>query len=600
MCGIVGIIGNFKPKLTIECLKQLQNRGYDSAGISILEQNSGLTTFKEINKESINVLLYKTQNLKKDYYNCISHTRWATHGGITQDNCHPHLSNDCKINLVHNGIIENYQEVKDLLIKNGFTFYSDTDSEVIVNLIEYNYGNSNNNNNNSLLDNFKLSIEKSINYLNGTWALLIQHTEIPDTIFAIKRGSPLVMGINNNLKIITSEISGFNNLLFEYSELESDKLYIISNNNNIQLSFNLKINKCNNENIGSFEHWTLKEINDQKRLISNITNNGSRIKENRVIFGGLEKYKNLMQNCDNLLLFGCGTSYNSCLYAKHYIQNITHFKNILCFDACNFNFDSIPKNSKNCCLFVSQSGETKDLFEILNNIKKERKSEINIGIINVVDSLIARTVDCGIYLNMNKEVSVASTKIFTAQCLTLILFGIYLCENQITCNNYINNIRNLEKLIIDEVDSEINNDNLDKLFKSNNGFIIGDSELYPIALEASLKFKEITYLHIEALTSKSLKHGPLALVSENNFINILLLDNPSSCKQEILARDGKIIEIGNASNASNASNANNNNYKNLFSSLLYNIKLEKICYYLSIKKGINPDFPRNLAKVVTV
>lgn len=587
MCGIVGIIGNFKPKLTIECLKQLQNRGYDSAGISILEQNSELTTFKEINKESINVLLNKTQDFKENLYNCISHTRWATHGGINHDNCHPHISNNKKINLVHNGIIENYQEVKDLLIKNGFTFYSDTDSEVIVNLIEYNYENNNNNNKLQILEK---AIEKTINYLNGTWALLIQHTEIPDTIFAIKRGSPLVMGINNNLKIITSEISGFNNLFFEYSELESDKLYIVNSNNNNHLSFNLKINQCNNENIGNFEHWTLKEINDQKRLISNITNNGSRIKENRVIFGGLEKYKNLIQNCDNLLLFGCGTSYNSCLYAKHYIQTITNFKNILCFDACNFEINSLPKNSKNCCLFISQSGETKDLFEILNNIKKENKSEINIGIINIVDSLIARTVDCGIYLNMNKEVSVASTKIFTAQCLTLILFGIYLCENQITCNNYINNIRNLEKLIIDEVDSEINNDNLDKLFNSNNGFIIGDSEFYPIALEASLKFKEITYLHIEALTSKSLKHGPLALVSENNFINILLLNNKStnSCKQEILARNGKIIEI-----------KNKNDY-NIFSSLLYIIKLQKICYYLSIKKDINPDFPRNLAKVVTV
>ena len=477
-----------------------------------------------------------------------------------------------------------------------FKFYSDTDSEVIVNLIEYNYEiiqkeNIENENKNNKLQILKESIEKSINYLNGTWALLIQHTELPNNIFAIKRGSPLVIGHNNNVKIITSEISAFNNLLFEYSELESDKLYVIDNSNSLQLSFNLKINKCNNENIGIFDHWMIKEINDQKKLISNITNNGSRIKENRVIFGGLQQNKKIINNCDNLLLFGCGTSYNSCLYAKHYIQNITHFKNILCFDACNFNLDSIPKNSKNCCLFVSQSGETKDLFEILNNIKKENLSEINIGIINVVDSLIARTVDCGIYLNMNKEVSVASTKIFTAQCLTLILFGVYLCENKITCDNYINNIRNLEKQIINEIDDEIDNSNLDKLFESNNGFIIADSELYPIALEASLKLKEVTYLHIEALTTKSLKHGPLALVSENNFINILLLDNNSgsSCKQEILARDGKIIEI-----------SNNNNTNNVFSSLLYIIKLQKICYYLSIKKGINPDFPRNLAKVVTV
>lgn len=605
MCGIVGIIGKYKLNLIVQCLKELQNRGYDSAGLSTINNNEYIT-FKEINKESIDNLDIITKNYKEDFYNSISHTRWATHGGITTNNCHPHISNNGKINLVHNGIIENYKELKELLIENNYIFYSDTDSEVIVNLIEYYYKQDNNNNKN--IESFKIAIEKTINKLSGTWALLIQHLDFSDMIFALKKGSPLIIGKSNNnninVHIITSEVSGFNNLISEYHELETDKIYIIKNNEldseiesdskpviesqkEIVIEYNIKIKKNTSVNLGNFKHWTLKEIYDQSNLIDKITNNGSRIRNNNIYFGGLEKYKDKILNSDNLLLFGCGTSYNSCLYAKYYIQKLTNYKNILCYDACNFNINDIPKMSKNCCIFVSQSGETKDLFSVLTTIKNQNLSNINIGIINVVDSLIARTVDCGIYLNMNKEVSVASTKIFTAQSLILILLGVYLSNDDLLKINYINDIKNLDKLIKDEIEnSNIDDNTLDNLSNYNNGFIIAEEELYPIALETALKFKEMAYFHIEALTNNSLKHGPLTLVSENKFINILLGYNEST-KQEILARKGNIINIHNSNN-------------NLFKSILLIIKLQKYCYYLAIKKGINPDFPRNLAKVVTV
>ena len=409
-------------------------------------------------------------------------------------------------------------------------------------------------------------------------------------LYAIKKGSPLLLGKNDNISIITSEVSGFNNLINNYHELISDTLYLIdnqnnkvfvnNNNNNLIINYNLKNSINLDYNLGDFKHYTLKEIHEQQYIINKITNNGGRIKNNKIILGGLIDYKEKILNCDNIILFGCGTSFHACLYSIYHFKKLCEFKNVVAIDACNFEEYLIPKGN-NCYFFVSQSGETKDLYSVFQ-ITKENKilNGITVGIINVVDSLIARSVDCGVYLNIGKEMSVASTKVFMAQSLVLIIIAVFLCNNDNLCINYINNIRNLEQLIKIELNKEISIENF------NNGFILASGTLFPIAMEASLKFKEITYSHIEALSVNSLKHGPLALVSEDNFVNIIL-GNHESAKQEILARNGKVINI-------------EINNENIFNNLLYIIHLQRYNYLLSLHKGINPDFPRNLAKVVTV
>jgi len=596
MCGIVALLGKYEINTIITCLKQLQNRGYDSAGLSLLYYNKeNFKIYKKLHKDSITKLEHITFQLGNEsnesnnlIKNSISHTRWATHGGITENNCHPHISNNKQICLVHNGILENYNELKTMLINNGYSFYSDTDTEVIVNLIEFYIINNNYN-------KLEKAIEQALSKCEGTWGLVIQIINEPNVLYAVRKGSPLLLGKNKDYIIITSESSGFNNLVDSYIELTTHKVYKIDYNNIIKQNFinheldkpirKLSLNVTYDK--GTFEHWTLKEIYDQNNIINKITNNGAILQKidefnKKVYFGGLSPNKTIINKCDNIILLGCGTSFNACCFAKSFFYELCNFNCIICIDACNFDYKDIPKNSTNAFIFVSQSGETKDLYEILQKV-----NGFKIGVINVVDSLIARSVNCGVYLNIGKEFSVASTKAFTAQSLILILIAISLSTDTNKINNYINDFQQLQNLINIELNRELFiNEN--QLLKYKNGFVLGNNNLNIIGNEFSLKLKEITYMHIESLSFNSLKHGPLALVSENDFICILLGES-ESVKQEILARDGNIINLNI-----------NQNSNNLFNDILYIIQLQRLSYHLSVLKGYNPDFPRNLAKVVTV
>jgi glucosamine--fructose-6-phosphate aminotransferase (isomerizing) len=624
MCGIFGILTNLENqniyKIIIDGLIQLQNRGYDSSGICVLNNGEfDIHKYASTNQiSSIDKLLsLNFHDIHPDNNNNFSigigHNRWATHGGKTDFNAHPHISNDKKFVLVHNGIIENYIELKNLLTKNGYTFYSQTDTEIIVNLISYHYNEEKEHKN--TFD----AIYKTINELHGTYGLIIINIDEPDVIYCVRNGSPLLIGNTDEYCIITSEQSGFCNMVNNYITLNNDDICVIRNDlNKISIKTNINyVSKkitMNNYDLTPepYKHWTLKEIYEQPVAILNAINQGGRIKNrSEVKLGGLESHIHVLKNIDNIIILGCGTSYYSGLYGMYYLKTLCKFNTVQVFDGADFNEFDIPKIGKTAFVLVSQSGETKDLHRCINISKNN--DVITIGIINVVDSLIAREVDCGIYCNTGREMGVASTKAFTNQVICISILAIWYAQiHNINENKRINMIKDLYNLSNDFANT-IHSvaDKMEGLAKEmtdiKNIFVLGKGSDECIAKEGSLKIKEISYIHAEGYSSSSLKHGPFALLDENFPTVILNFANEHeikilNCFEEVHSRKSPIIFITNNKDIILNKSCEivyvqkNNSYE----SLLGVIPLQLFAYYLSVNRGINPDIPKNLAKVVTV
>jgi len=622
MCGISVIISknneNILPFL-LKSIQLLENRGYDSTGIAFFFNNK-IEIIKQIKSDNIDTIEYINNYINEKKFNSnigIAHTRWATHGGITIENTHPHTSLDKNIILIHNGIIENYIDLKNFLLEKNVIFNSETDSEIICKLIEY-Y--------NSIEYNTSKSIEITCNNLQGTWALAIIDVK-ENSIYLTKNGSPLLVGYNEKIIMASSEIYGFNNYVNNYTKLKNKNIYKIYNNTFSQISSGdneFKFNKINFDDkisIGKYKYWTLKEIFDQPNSIMNAINNGGRIHNNKIKLGGLEKIKKNIDKVENIILLGCGTSFNACLIAKIYFDEFKIFNTVQVFDAAEFKDTDIPRIGLSMVLFCSQSGETQDLYKNISICRY--KHCITIGVINVVESIIATEVDCGVYLNAGREISVASTKSFTSMLIILSLISIYLFQNKYINNNEnlfidkkIQDIRNLSTSILDllSINSLNKIDNIKnivleklKITKSNSIFILGRGKMFPIAREAALKIKEISYIHCEAYHGAALKHGPLALI-EKDICVFFIIDEINkiemlNCYHEVKARNGfciiitEILEL-NLLNGENTLVLNVE--KILYQEILFIIVFQYLAYQLSISKNINPDKPRNLAKVVTV
>ncbi len=605
MCGIIAYLGgeNIKQNILLS-LQNLCNRGYDSVGIMLNNSNNKNILIKHITDNSLAIekLSDSIVDLKDNYKVALGHTRWATHGPKTINNAHPHCDNDKKFYLVHNGIIENYKELKSFLIKNNYTFYSQTDTEVIVNLLSYYYSKSN---------NIKDAINNVVLNLNGTYGICFYLTDAPDTLYCFKNGSPIVISINDSSAIISSEISGFNNLTNKYFVLDNNDYCIISYKNNeiVFESKNIYKNNIIEKNIldnkkGDYEHWTLKEIYEQKNSIQRALNYGARIKDiYNVKLGGLENMKDELKQLNNLLIIGCGTSYYASKIGKKYFYDLTDFDNINYIDGCEMDIIDIPKKGKTGAILLSQSGETRDLYNCLTLLKE--KNILCIGVINVINSLIAREVECGVYLNAGPEIGVASTKSFTSQLVILKLIALWF-------SNY-NNKKKIEIEGLQKIHLEVNNFLKDvsfikeysskiKNFKSL--FLLGKGKLFNIAEEGALKIKELSYCHAEAYSGSALKHGPFSLL-EKDFPVILLIkkdkyyDKMCSVYEEIKSRNADILVITDDVNFCHKQKIIINS-NNSISEILFIIPLQLIAYYLAVNKNNNPDYPRNLAKVVTV
>jgi glucosamine--fructose-6-phosphate aminotransferase (isomerizing) len=614
MCGIYGILSKEINvniiQFILDGLVQLQNRGYDSAGIYCINQNNEHLFKKYASEDSVDALdrLNKMNLENKNYTVGIGHNRWATHGAKTDINAHPHQSNNEEFIIVHNGIIENFQALKDGLISKGYTFYSQTDTEVIANLLEENYKET--------LDTIQ-AIKKTIEMLSGTYGLVIIHKQQPSKLYCVRNGSPLLIGHNDDYCIITSEQSGFCKKVNTYITLNNDDVCEISIDakNRIKIDYKIKtqskkITLDNAELTPSpYEHWTLKEIYEQPQKILNSINLGGRIlSNNQVKLGGLDRNKDKLQNIEHIILLGCGTSYYSCMYGKSFFKKLGNFNTIQLYDGADFDENDIPVKGETLIIFVSQSGETKDLHRCINIAKN--KNIITMGVINVVDSLIAREVDFGIYCNAGREMGVASTKAFTTQVICLCMCALWFSQDR-NINKHIRThiIKDLQNLSADftkcldvaysSVDNAVN-----VLSKYNNLFILGKNNDEAIAHEGALKIKEIAYIHSEGFSSSALKHGPFALLGPD--MPLILLNNnveyePKvlNCYEEVASRKSPIIFITNNTHMQKE-NTIYIPYNESFSSLLSIIPLQLIAYKISVLRGINPDKPKNLAKVVTV
>lgn len=634
MCGIIGILLNTNLndnlyKYLIDGLIQLLNRGYDSAGICAIENNTfKVHKFASTNeKTAIDKLIDLNLISSEHMYIGFGHNRWATHGVKNDINTHPHLSNSNQFAIVHNGIIENYIELKQLLVNNGFHFKSQTDTEIIVNLIEYNYNKYHN-----IYDAIQLTIQS----LKGTYGLIIQSTIEPNTLYCVRNGSPLLVGKNDDCVIITSEQSGFCGSVMNYITLHNDDICIIQKNTNT-INITTKQQYKNKQvtfvdqtlTPEPFKHWTLKEIYQQPQVALNVINNGGRIKNDREVkLGGLEQNIEQLKKINNIIILGCGTSFFAGLYGMYYFKELCHFNTVQIFDGAEFDEQDIPKIGNTLFILISQSGETSDLYRCIEIAKKQ--NILTLGVINVVDSLIAREVNCGIYCNAGKEVGVASTKAFTSQVIALSMIAIWFSGlhniNEQKRRKAVHDLHNLSN------DITITLENCDEQIKElatkltitnsipiNNMFILGKATDEYIAKEGALKIKEISYIHAEGYSSGSLKHGPFALLDETFPVVILNLvqkytSKTFSCYEEVIARNAPVIFITNNHSMYDYIMNNNNNNKQCntncesilipenitYSSLLGIIPLQLLAYHLSINKGINPDQPKNLAKVVTV
>lgn len=625
MCGVFGILTILNNQdiynTILNGLIQLQNRGYDSAGISLINKvENKFEIYKyasTASQSSIDKLtcLFLTNKLNINNISDkigIGHNRWATHSAKTDINAHPHISNKGMFSIVHNGIIENYQELKDFLISNGYIFYSQTDTEVIVNLISYFYNKEN--------DTF-IAIQKTIEKLHGTYGIIIMNILEKDTLYTVRNGSPILVGIMDDHVIITSEQSGFCNLVNNYITLNNEDICIINKSNN-RINVQTKHSYINKKIINTdhdltpepYKYWTLKEICEQPNTIFNAINRGGRIKNgSEVKLGGLEQHSDILKNIDNIILLGCGTSYHAGLYGMYYFKYLCNLNTVQVFDGSDFNIQDIPKIGKTALVLISQSGETKDLHRCIDIAKQN--NIFTIGIINVVDSLIAREVNCGIYCNAGREVAVASTKAFTSQVICLSMLAIWFSQihdinimKRMKIIQDLHNLSNQFKNTIDSVMVEI-----EKYAKHyinyNNLFLLGKGCDEYIAREGSLKIKEISYIHSEAYSSSSLKHGPLALIDEKFPVILFNCQEEHhskimNCFEEVRSRNANVLLITN--NYNNQIKKHDNvkmiyiPKNNSYNSLLGIIPIQLFAYYLSINKNINPDIPKNLAKVVTV
>ena len=614
MCGIVGYLGEREAlPIILNGLKRLEYRGYDSAGIAIYN-GSSISVCKSKGKISkLEKQLQKRKNLIGSVG--IGHTRWATHGEPNNINAHPQYSNSNKLCIVHNGIIENYSTIKQKLIKEGYTFKSDTDTEVLINLIEYV----------KIKENVKLgeAVQIAINQVVGAYAIAVIDNDKPDEIVVAKLGSPLCIGVGKDEHFIGSDVTPFIEFTKNVIYLEDGELAIIRNHkdtlfrkivddskisptiNKLELSLD-KIEKQ------GFDHYMLKEIYEQPKAIQDTLRGRLNISKGIIKLSGIDDYINKFLSAKKITIIACGTSWHSALVAEYMFEKIARIPTEIEY-ASEFRYRDPVVERNDIIIAISQSGETADTLAAIKLAKS--KGAFVYGICNVVGSSIARESDTGSYTHAGPEIGVASTKAFTTQMTVLYLMAVKLSKSKGIISEkifrkYIVEISNIGKKVHKALSANNEIKKIAKKFKSaKNCLYLGRGYNFPIALEGALKLKEISYIHAEGYPAAEMKHGPIALIDKDMptiviATNKINYDKIVSNIQEIKSRKGKIIAIVSEGDKEVKEIADYiievPDTIESMTPFMTVIPLQLLSYHIAVMLGKDVDQPRNLAKSVTV
>lgn len=612
MCGIVGYIGPRQAyPILINGLHRLEYRGYDSAGVALLNEN--VRIFKRQGKVNDLEEAIKSEDLTGNIG--IAHTRWATHGEPNVTNAHPHYSPSKKLAIIHNGIIENYSTLKEELLNRGYIFQSTTDTEVLIHLIE------------DIMVNEHVdlveAVQLALSHVIGAYAIVIISKDHPDLLIAAKKGSPLVIGIGEDEFFIASDATPIVEYTKKVVYLEDEEIAIIERNKELKIKTiknkdknpyiqKLELNLTALEKSG-YPHFMLKEINEQPNSVHDSMRGRMNLKNGVISLGGIIDYVQKLASANRIIIIGCGTSWHAGLVGEYLFEDLSR-TNCEVEYASEFRYRNPVLSENDIVIAISQSGETADTLAALQLAKS--KGATILGICNVVGSTIARFTDAGSYTHAGPEIGVASTKAFTAQVTILTMMALMIGHQKGTINKskYIQYLNELSR--IPEKIKEILEKTEEKIleiaahFKDSHNFLyLGRGYNYPVALEGALKLKEISYIHAEGYPAAEMKHGPIALIDEEMPVVVIATNRGTYDKvvsniQEVKARKGKIISIVTEGDTMVKESSDYvieiPETEEFLVPILATIPLQLLAYHIAVLRGCNVDQPRNLAKSVTV
>jgi glucosamine--fructose-6-phosphate aminotransferase (isomerizing) len=623
MCGIVAYIGKkIAQPLLIEGLKRLEYRGYDSAGIAVIDDAGGLHIRRAVGRISVLEESIETRGNELPPARIgMAHTRWATHGAPTEINAHPHTDDAGRIAIVHNGIIENYAALKKLLEEKGHTFQSQTDTEALAMLIGDLYEQLRIQNHlppgASLLQR---AVQAALHEVEGTYGIAVVCRDEPETMIVARKGSPLIIGVGDDEYVVASDASAIVEHTTQVIYLNDNEMAVLKPDSfrtttidDIEISPVLSTleNKLEEYELGDYEHYMLKEIFEQPTAVRNCLRGRAEQREARIVLGGVAEHTRELVKAKRFILTGQGTAWHAGLVGDYLFEDLAKVVTE-CTYASEFRYRNPLVEENTVVVAISQSGETADTLAALREAKE--KGALSLGVVNVVGSTIARETDAGVYLHAGPEIGVASTKAFTCQCVTLTMLALYLGRRKFMSQQQSQEMiaglcaipEQIEKVL---TQNDLVRDIAREFCGRENWLFLGRGYHYPVALEGALKLKEISYIHAEGMPAAEMKHGPIALINEGMPVVFIATrgvqyDKVISNIEEVRARGGKIIAVATEGDAAIKRHSDHVVYVpdtlEPLQPLLSVVPLQLLAYHAAVARGCNVDKPRNLAKSVTV
>jgi len=621
MCGIIAYVGRkIAQPVLIEGLKRLEYRGYDSAGICVIDSNANLHIRRSVGRISV---LEHSIEAKAKLPDCsigMAHTRWATHGGVTEANAHPHSDNAGRIAIVHNGIIENYHALKQFLTDKGHSFSSQTDTEVLAVLIGHLYAEllaKGNGNGSSLLGK---AVQLALHEVEGTYGIAVVCKEEPDTLVVARKGSPLIIGVGDDEYVVASDASAIVEHTSRVIYLSDNEMAVLKPDsfrtttiNDIEITPTITQleHTLDEYELGDYENYMLKEIFEQPTAVRNCLRGRVDQKECRIVLGGIANFAKELVKARRIVLTGQGTAWHSGLVGDYLFEDLAKVVTEATY-ASEFRYRNPLVEENTIVIAISQSGETADTLAALREARE--KGALALGVVNVVGSTIARETDAGIYLHAGPEIGVASTKAFTCQLTVLTMLSLFIGRrkfmSQPQCSQLIEGLVEIPQQMSRVLEhSEHIKGIVEKFCDRENWLFLGRGYHYPIALEGALKLKEISYIHAEGMPAAEMKHGPIALITPGMPVVFIATQGSQYEKvinniEEVRARGGEIIAVATEGDTHIQRYSDHVVYvpdtHEPLQPLLSVVPLQLLAYHAAVARGCNVDKPRNLAKSVTV